>query len=264
MNRPIEPELMHPPVGRSSVVGGRHVIDLRDAVFAENGIGALVNLALSGTLAVAGASALHATTVTGTFSTSSTATLASAVITAGITVGTTLAVTGASTLAAVACTTLAASSNATVGGTLAITGTTTAAAVNATAVAASSSLTVTGASIVGLHENLTVDVPSLDFASPGTYGIPCPVAGTVTKIYTRLKGALAAGDATLTAKIGSTAMTNGVVTITEAGSAAGDIDSATPTALNTVVEGSNLCVTVGGSNNAAVGATVVFQIRRSA
>jgi len=69
----------------------------------------------------------------------------------------TLAVTGASTLAAVSATTIAASSNATVGGTLGVTGTTTAAQVNATGLGLSGpgnatiggTLGVTGATTLG-------------------------------------------------------------------------------------------------------------------
>ena len=117
-------------------------------------------------------------------------------------------------------------------------------------------------SLAGLTEHITLDVPTL--VGTGVYGLPCPVAGTITKIWTRLKAPLTTGDATLTAKVGATAVTNGVVTITQATSAIGDIDSATPTAANTVAAGSNLSVTVGGTNDAVVGATVVFEIRRSA
>lgn len=136
------------------------------------------------------------------------------------------------------------------------------AAASATALTASTSLTVTGASIVGLHEHLTVDVT--DLSGTAVYGVPCPVAGTVTKVWSRLKAPLSSGDATLTSKIGSTGITNGVITITQSGSAIGDVDSATPSAANTVAVGDSLSVTVGGSNASAVGATVVFQIRRSA
>ena len=116
--------------------------------------------------------------------------------------------------------------------------------------------------VVGLTEHVSLDVATL--VGTGVYGIPSPVAGTVVAIRTRLKAPLTTGNATLTAKIGATAITNGVVTITQAGSAIGDIDLASPTAANTVAEGSNLSVTVGGTNDAAVGATVVFSIRRSA
>lgn len=116
--------------------------------------------------------------------------------------------------------------------------------------------------VIGLPEYLTLDVPTL--VGTGVYGLPAPFAGTVRKIWTRLKAPLTTGNATLTSKIGATGITSGVVTITQAGSAIGDIDSATPSAANTVAEGSNLSVTVGGTNDAAVGATVIFEIVRTA
>lgn len=86
--------------------------------------------------------------------------------------------------------------------------------------------------------------------------------GTITSINTVLEGAaLAGGDATLTAKIGATPVTNGVVTITAAGSAPGDKDSATPTAANAVTSGDYVSVTVGGANtDTAARAMVTFQI----
>lgn len=116
-----------------------------------------------------------------------------------------------------------------------------------------------GAAAVGGLVHLTLDVALLTGTT--VYGLPCPVAGTVTKIWSRLKAPLTTGDATLTGKIGSTAITSGAITITQSGSAAGDIDSATPSAANTVAAGDSLSVTVGGSNGAAVGATVIFTIR---
>ncbi len=89
-----------------------------------------------------------------------------------------------------------------------------------------------------------------------------PVAGRVTKIWSVIEGVLTTGDATLTAKIGATAITTGVLTITQAGSAAGDVDVATPTALNVVAAGSTLSATVGGTNATASKAQVVFEITR--
>lgn len=127
---------------------------------------------------------------------------------------------------------------------------------------ASGGVTLTGVSLVGLEDHIPVDVATLVGAN--VYGVPVPAAGVVTAIRSRLKGALATGDATLTAKIGSTAITDGVITITQSGSAAGDVDVAGPTAANTVAIGDSLSVTVGGTNSNAVGATVVFTIRRSA
>jgi hypothetical protein len=110
---------------------------------------------------------------------------------------------------------------------------------------------------------LTVAVDSL--IGSGVYRVVTPVAGTVTKIYSVIDRALTTGNATLTGKIGTTAITNGAITITQAGSAAGDVDSATPSALHTVVAGDVLSVTVGGTNDASgSSATVTFLIEPSA
>jgi len=91
--------------------------------------------------------------------------------------------------------------------------------------------------------------------------VVAPIAGTITKIRSVISGALAAGDTTLTAKIGAAAVTNGVVTITQAGSAAGDVDSATPTAANVVAAGDVVSLTVGGANtDATASAAVIVEI----
>lgn len=85
-------------------------------------------------------------------------------------------------------------------------------------------------------------------------------AGRVVKIWSVTEGVLTTGDATLTAKIGATAITGGVVTITQSGSAAGDIDTAEPTAANVVAVGDALSLTVGGTNATATVANALFEI----
>lgn len=95
--------------------------------------------------------------------------------------------------------------------------------------------------------SLTLDVA--DGSADATYYLVCPHAGDVAKIFTVIDGAVSTADITITAKIGATGITNGVVTIATAGSAAGDVDSATPTAAKTVTAGQalNLVVAGGGS-----------------
>lgn len=93
-----------------------------------------------------------------------------------------------------------------------------------------------------------------------SYYAVAPQAGRVTKVWSVIEGVLTTGDATLTAKINGTAITGGAVTITQASSAAGDVDSATPTAANVVAAGDTLAVTVGGTNATATRARVVFEI----
>lgn len=111
-----------------------------------------------------------------------------------------------------------------------------------------------GANKVALSTRVTTLVGT------GVYRIVSPVAGTITKIWSVIDGVLTTGNATLTGKIGATSITNGLITITQAGSAAGDVDSATPTALNTVAVGDVLSVTVGGTNATASSAEVSFLI----
>lgn len=94
--------------------------------------------------------------------------------------------------------------------------------------------------------------------------IVSPVAGDIAAIRTVLNGALTTGDATLTGKIGAVAITTGVVTITQAGSAAADVDSAAPSAAKTVAVGDVISLTVGGTNDAAVTADVMVVITPSA
>lgn len=88
-----------------------------------------------------------------------------------------------------------------------------------------------------------------DGSAEAVYYAVCPHAGTIAKIWTVTDGAVGTADITVTAAIGVTGVTNGVVTIATAGSAAGDVDSATPTAANVVTAGQavNFTVTGGGA-----------------
>lgn len=70
---------------------------------------------------------------------------------------------------------------------------------------------------------------------------------TIRSIRTITDRALTTGDETITAAINGNAVTGGVVTITQSGSAAGDIDLAEPSAANVLEEGDVLTLTVGGT-----------------
>jgi hypothetical protein len=91
-----------------------------------------------------------------------------------------------------------------------------------------------------------------------------PIAGTIEKIYSVIDGALTTGNATLTAKIGAVAVTDGAITVTQAASAAGDVDVATPSAANVLEVGDVLSITVGGTNDATKLGHVIFLITPSA
>lgn len=92
------------------------------------------------------------------------------------------------------------------------------------------------------------------------YRCVSPFSGLITAIKSVIELALTTADATLTAKIGATAITDGVITVAQAGSAAGDIDSVTPSAANYVAEGDMLSITVTGTQDAAAPANITFEI----
>ncbi len=69
-------------------------------------------------------------------------------------------------------------------------------------------------------------------AASKSYIIP-GFRGKIREVNTVLGGAITGADAAVTVKINSTSVTGGTITVANSGSAAGDVDSCTPTALNT-------------------------------
>lgn len=92
-----------------------------------------------------------------------------------------------------------------------------------------------------------------DVSAEASYYVVAPHAGTISKIYTVVDGAVLTADVTVTAKIATVGVTNGVVTVTQSGSAAGDVDVATPTAANTVTAGQAIELVVTGGGAAGTG-----------
>lgn len=111
-------------------------------------------------------------------------------------------------------------------------------------------LAMTGLTATAVELNqYAVSLDIADGSAEAVYYAVCPHAGDIAKIYTVIDGVVSTADITITAAIGATPVTNGVVTIASSGSAAGDVDVATPTAANTVTAGQavNFTVTGGGS-----------------
>ena len=75
-----------------------------------------------------------------------------------------------------------------------------------------------------------------DISTAGSTFVAVPDGGKIVKILTSIKNAITTADAALTFEIGGTAVTGGAITVTQSGSAAGDVDTATPTAANRVEE----------------------------
>lgn len=102
-----------------------------------------------------------------------------------------------------------------------------------------------------------------DISTGASSWVVSPYACTIEKIYTVIDGAITVGDAAISFEIGGTAITGGGITIANAASAAGDVDSSTPTALNIVAVGGAIeIITDGGSTDAAK-AEVIFVCKRT-
>jgi len=108
---------------------------------------------------------------------------------------------------------------------------------------------------------LNVSMP--DISTAKSVWVVSPIAGTFTKLYSIINGTIATADCAITTEIGGTPVTNGGLTIAYDGSAAGDVDSATPTAANTVSAGNALEIISDGASENAVDATFTLEITPS-
>ena len=101
-----------------------------------------------------------------------------------------------------------------------------------------------------------------DISTASSTFVPVPDGGKVIKIFTALQGAIGTANAAITFEIGGTAITGGAITVTQSGSAAGDIDTATPTAANEVAEGGSIEMITDGASSNTIKLVVTFVIRR--
>jgi hypothetical protein len=86
------------------------------------------------------------------------------------------------------------------------------------------------------------------------------VAGDVSKIYSVIDGAIASADCGLSFEIAGTPITSGGITIANSGSAAGDVDSSTPSAANTITAGQAIEIISDGASTNTVNATITLVI----
>ena len=107
---------------------------------------------------------------------------------------------------------------------------------------------------------LTAKIAAISTASSTYVGIPD--SGRVIKIITALQGVIATANAAITFEIGGTAMTDSAITVTQAGAAAGDVDTSEPTAANTVSEDGTIEMITDGASTNAIVLYVTFVIRR--
>ena len=101
-----------------------------------------------------------------------------------------------------------------------------------------------------------------DISTASSTFVPVPDGGRVIKIITALQGAIGTANAAITFEIGGTAITGGAITVTQSGSAAGDVDTAEPTAANEVLEDGTIEMITDGASSNTIKLVVTFVIRR--
>ena len=101
-----------------------------------------------------------------------------------------------------------------------------------------------------------------DISTASSTFVPVPDGGKVIKIITALQGSIGTANGGISFEIGGTAITGGGITVTQSGSAAGDVDTATPTAANEVAEDGTIEMITDGSSSNTIKLNVTFVIRR--
>ena len=101
-----------------------------------------------------------------------------------------------------------------------------------------------------------------NISAAGSTFVPVPDGGKVIKIITSIANAISSANAALTWEIGGTAMTGSAITVTQSGSAAGDVETSEPTAANDVADGGTIEMISDGGSSTACECVVTFVIRR--
>lgn len=102
-----------------------------------------------------------------------------------------------------------------------------------------------------------------DISTGGSTFVVCPIAGTISKIYSTIHNAITVADAGLSFELDGTPITDGGITVEYDGSAAGDVDSATPTAANVVTAGQAIEIITDGASTTACECTITFEVTPS-
>lgn len=87
-----------------------------------------------------------------------------------------------------------------------------------------------------LLKRVRVEAHMADVGTAGSAFVTSPIRGKIVKMGSIIYAAITTADAAISTKINGTAITGGTWTITQSGSAAGDVDTAVPTAANLVNE----------------------------
>ncbi len=108
------------------------------------------------------------------------------------------------------------------------------------------------------HKFITVQIE--DISTAGQKFVVPGFSGRIVKFHSVINGTIATGDTDLTLKIGGVAVTGGVITVTASGSAAGDVDSVKPTALNRFTDAQAIEVETDGVSTNTVEGVITLEL----
>lgn len=112
-----------------------------------------------------------------------------------------------------------------------------------------------------LSENC-INVTMADLSTSSTVYIASPWRGRIVRYYSAITNAITTADGSVSLTINGTAVTGSTITVTQSGSAAGDVDSAIPTGANYVKEGDYIGVVTTGACDTTCITTFTIVIER--
>ena len=101
-----------------------------------------------------------------------------------------------------------------------------------------------------------------DLSTASSAFVVAPFRGSIKRVYSVIYNAITVANAVWTVESNGTAVTGVSVTVTQSGSAAGDVDSGTPTALYYVNEGDTIEFVSDGASTTACPTTFTAVIER--
>lgn len=112
-------------------------------------------------------------------------------------------------------------------------------------------------------DHTTLTVTESDISTAGSVWVVSPTDGKIVYFASVIDGAIGTADAAITMELGGTAVTGAALTIATASSAAGDVDTAVPTALNHVTKGQAIEIITDGASTNTVSATYTVVIKHT-
>ena len=112
------------------------------------------------------------------------------------------------------------------------------------------------------HRRSVVNLHIHDISVAENMYVPIPFGGTVSRVSSVIAGALTGADVVLTIK-NSSAATMGTITITQAGSAAGDVDFTNPSTNNTTTDNDYILVQGNGGASSHVDCVVSIVVEHT-